>query len=534
MLSGRSIIFDRLIQQLRHLPLFWQRHPCLFLGLHLYIGTSLLFQQNGWVLVLGIPLWAYQRPRWCAFGVLVAGLVVGWSAWMHRLPQCPSEGIQGQALIAVQGSSFRQSHFGRGWLLRGSIREFRVDDRLIGQGIPVAVYLPQSTSLPIPGVTYRVVGRLKQQESGTYILKVRTKETWEVVGQPRPLQKWRYLAKRSLKKRLEKRMGQGQTTVFLTGLATGDFSDPQILMSLGRFSLQHLMAISGFHFSILAAAFGMMVRPWLRGRKGVVAVAVLLSLYFGFIGPSPSVLRAWVMAMLGLVGSFLGRPARALNALGVALLVTLVLDPLAVSNLGFQFSFCCTAALLLACGPIERVLWPLWRVQKLNSETSLAGKCRFMGSLIVNKAIATAIGVNLTAAPLTLFYYHRFPLTGVVLNLLFPAMVGGLMMLLGIALVLEGAIPFLGGGSFVFLKWIGKHVLELPVNLPAYFDFYWRARGVPVGLLAVCGAALLTACAVSGARLYGESHGRAHPAVLFRRRPISSRAAASRAESSTL
>src|SRR5205823_1489435 len=63
--------------------------------------------------------------------------------------------------------------------------------------------------------------------------------------------------------------------------------------------------------------------------------------------PSPSVLRAAAMGVLGLVALALGRPAAVVPALATAVTVLVVVDPQLAGDAGFALSVLATAGLLL-------------------------------------------------------------------------------------------------------------------------------------------------------------------------------------------
>lgn len=65
------------------------------------------------------------------------------------------------------------------------------------------------------------------------------------------------------------------------------------------------------------------------------------------MGNAPSISRAWIGVMIYLVGLLFSFRPSALNALGVALLTALVIDPLVIIEVGFQLSFGATLGILL-------------------------------------------------------------------------------------------------------------------------------------------------------------------------------------------
>ena len=73
-------------------------------------------------------------------------------------------------------------------------------------------------------------------------------------------------------------------------------------------------------------------------------------------GGGPSIQRAGVMGIAGLVAALAGRPARRWYALLLAAAVTLALNPRAPGEPGWQLSFAAVAALLVGAPPLRAAL----------------------------------------------------------------------------------------------------------------------------------------------------------------------------------
>jgi competence protein ComEC len=116
------------------------------------------------------------------------------------------------------------------------------------------------------------------------------------------------------------------------------------------------MAISGLHFSIIATFLGLILGLFVSRKIASVTMIILMSAYFIFLGTSPSVTRAWIAIMLALMSLLLGKRSSGLNALGIGILVVVLWDPLAMREVGFQFSFAVTAAILLWYAPCDVLL----------------------------------------------------------------------------------------------------------------------------------------------------------------------------------
>ena len=83
-----------------------------------------------------------------------------------------------------------------------------------------------------------------------------------------------------------------------------------------------------------------------RCARGCCAALALVALYVPLAGGGPSIQRAGVMGVAGLVAALAGRPASRWYALGLAAAVTLALNPRAAGEPGWQLSFAAVVGLL--------------------------------------------------------------------------------------------------------------------------------------------------------------------------------------------
>ena len=112
----------------------------------------------------------------------------------------------------------------------------------------------------------------------------------------------RYQWKQGFASLLQKHYQNPQSQSFLTGIATGEFDDRLMAQDFSRFGLQHIMAISGFHFSIIAGFFSIILSAILPKRAALLLLVFLLSSYFLFLGTTASIMRAWIMCLIACLG----------------------------------------------------------------------------------------------------------------------------------------------------------------------------------------------------------------------------------------
>jgi competence protein ComEC len=136
----------------------------------------------------------------------------------------------------------------------------------------------------------------------------------------------------------------------LPGLVDGDTStlDPQLRQAFKTAGLTHLIAVSGTNAAVLIAAVLLVLRrlrtpPW---ACAVIGGLVLVA-FVAVARPSPSVVRAGVMAGVLLVSLATGRPRQGLPSLALAVLVLLMWHPDWAGNAGFAMSALATGSLFL-------------------------------------------------------------------------------------------------------------------------------------------------------------------------------------------
>lgn len=191
--------------------------------------------------------------------------------------------------------------------------------------------------------------------------------------------------------------------------------------------LSHVVAISGWNIALVAAAVGALLTS--RGRRARTAgVLVAVVGYTIFAGASPSVVRAAVMAAVALVARAAGRPGTAATALGWAVALILLAAPATVLDPGFRLSAAATAGLLAWSTPIGECL--------------RARVPRLPGWLV--EGLAVSLAAQAATLPIVLLEFGRLAPLSPLLNLAVvplvpPAMVGGLVALLGGTLAALGA-----------------------------------------------------------------------------------------------
>jgi competence protein ComEC len=136
----------------------------------------------------------------------------------------------------------------------------------------------------------------------------------------------------------------------LPALVVGDTDGllPEVRADFDTAGMTHLLAVSGANLAIVGFFALLLVRLFGAGPWWASAVAGAAMVGFVVLaGPEPSVLRAAVMGLIGLLALALGREKSALPALAVAVVGLVAVDPGMAVAFGFVLSVLATAGLVL-------------------------------------------------------------------------------------------------------------------------------------------------------------------------------------------
>lgn len=181
--------------------------------------------------------------------------------------------------------------------------------------------------------------------------------------------------------------------------------------------IRHVVAVSGLHVSILFALLSA-VTFRKRGLTALVGFPVLL-LFAALAGFTPSITRSVLMWCLILLGKLVDREYDGATALSFAALVMLVVNPLVITDVGFQLSVGSVAGIFLFSGPIRKGMVS-WMGE--GKKGSLRRKVTrwFTGS------VSVTLGAMVFTTPLAAWYFGAVSLVGVVTNLLVLWVIGAI------------------------------------------------------------------------------------------------------------
>jgi len=365
----------------------------------------------------------------------------------------------------------------------------RVDELTVGEAAPqsvegkLLVYVP-----PYPRIHYgdrlRAVGLLETPpvfedfsfadylaREGIYALLREVDAHVLASHQANPLMDGVLRFKSTAHQRLQLMLPEPQGAL-LAGVLLGiEQGIPEPLVeAFERTGASHIVAISGFNLTMVAALVTRMARGLLDRRGGLLAALSAIWIYVILVGADASVMRAGVMSSLIALGQQEQRRPHGPTSLAAATFVLSVLNPFVLWDVGFQLSAAAVVGMLILAPPLTAwctAFVSRWVRQELAE--------RLIG--ILNDILIVTSVVQLTTLGIIAANFHAIPLVAPLTNfLILPAQpfimaFGGLALVSGLLLQPLGQV----------LAWIAWVFLAYTIDVVTWTaTFSWASLPVPV------------------------------------------------------
>lgn len=197
----------------------------------------------------------------------------------------------------------------------------------------------------------------------------------------------------------------------------------------------HLLAVSGFHVSLVVLILSFVLNKLRANRYAKVAVVGCVLLFYGMLcNFSVSVLRAIIMSLVALYATARTKEYDGLSALSVAAILLLVIAPLQLFDISFVLSFTSVLSIILLMPVISRALSKVF-YDKFASTLSLS--------------LAVQVGLFVTQ----LYYFGTVPILSIFTNLITVPLASFAFMYYIIMTILCTILPFAQPVMIVF-DWI--------------------------------------------------------------------------------
>jgi len=191
---------------------------------------------------------------------------------------------------------------------------------------------------------------------------------------------------------------KGKEFAVATALLLGqkDMLDSETLRAYSGSGVMHILCVSGLHVGVIYLIISFLLSFMIKkGKQLYVKTFIILLTIWAYAllaGLSPSVMRAATMFTFISFGNASKRYVHIINSLSVSAIFLLLIDPLMISNIGFQLSYLAILGIVF----INKPLSDLWEPRNRVTE--------YIWSLV-----AVSIAAQIATAPLAMLYFHQFP-----------------------------------------------------------------------------------------------------------------------------
>ncbi|WP_426667638.1 ComEC/Rec2 family competence protein [Mucilaginibacter sp. McL0603] len=244
--------------------------------------------------------------------------------------------------------------------------------------------------------------------------------------------------RQQLVEKLKRHMHDSEAIAVASTLILGYKADlsNDVLQAYSKTGTIHVLSVSGAHVAILFILLSLILSFMDRFRYGKTIKAILIILiiwYYSLLtGFSPAVCRAAVMISMVIIGKTYSKYINTLNILAISAFFLLLYDPYFITDVGFQLSYLAVAGLII----LQPIVYK-W----INIENKWGDKLWALCSV--------SIAAQVITFPLSVFYFHQFPVYFLISNL-FIIVPSAIIMYAGIGYLLLPDIPFVSSA----LGWI--------------------------------------------------------------------------------
>ncbi len=428
-------------------------------GMYALQGRGYLLASGVAAVLLSLFLWLMQRiPKLRIGAVLMFGCVIGfvWLSVFDSVYLSVPRAVDEKKVVLTLTATDYSYETDYGCVVEGT---GNLNDKIY----MLRIYLPKNADI-YPGDT--LTGRFTLRSTlpggssesqynasgGTFLTAKIARMPTIVKAEKLPWYGYPAMVRQSIKTIINAVFPE-DTAGFAIALLIGDTDgiDYQTDVSFKISGISHIIAVSGFHVTVLFSAVYLLV-----GKKRYLAALAGLPVLFFFAavaGFSASIMRACLMHSLMIVALVFDKEYDPPTALGFAVLAMLAVNPCTVTNVGFQLSVGCMIGIFLFAEPIKQWLMDRKRLGRLKGKWWK----RLANGFAVS--VGMSVGSTIVVSPFCAYYFGMVSLVSVLTNLLttwiITAMFYGIM-----AACLTGLLwPAAGGVLGWIISWPIRYVL---------------------------------------------------------------------------
>lgn len=207
--------------------------------------------------------------------------------------------------------------------------------------------------------------------------------------------------------------------------------------------LSHIFAMSGLHIGLVIAIFYFIFKKTIKNKKLIeVLLLISITLYYISVKESPSFTRAYIMAIVYLLGKLFYEKVDLGKTLFISAIVSSLINPTVIFSVSFQLSY----------GAMIAIIYIFPYVRKINYK-----KLKILDYILFTTTI------QIFLMPITAYYFNSVQFLSVISNLILLPLASFYITVNYIALFLEN----------FYLSFLLKPIVEILYKILIYLiDFF--------------------------------------------------------------
>lgn len=207
--------------------------------------------------------------------------------------------------------------------------------------------------------------------------------------------------------------------------------------------LSHIFAMSGLHIGLVIAIFYFIFKKTIKNKKLIeVLLLISITLYYISVKESPSFTRAYIMAIVYLLGKLFYEKVDLGKTLFISAIVSSLINPTVIFSVSFQLSY----------GAMIAIIYIFPYIRKINYK-----KLKILDYILFTTTI------QIFLMPITVYYFNTIQFLSVISNLILLPLTSFYITVNYIALFLEN----------FYLSFLLKPIVEILYKILIYLIYFF-------------------------------------------------------------
>ncbi len=292
------------------------------------------------------------------------------------------------------------------------------------------------------GDEVQVIGRVSREQNKYYLQNPKV----TLLKSNKNLKTGLFKLRQNLEQKITQVLPEPQASL-LSGIVLGvQKTLPQdFYQNLIKSGTLHIVVASGMNISLVAGGLKEVLAHIFSRKPALIISLIIIYLYCLLAGSTPAIIRASLMAGALYLSYFFGRQSTSWWTLILTACLMLIVNPLIISDTGFQLSFSATFGLITFTPKIQK---------KLSSRLFLKK---------INQPLSETLGALIFTSPILIFTFGRFNPLIIIPNIFIIELIEYIMYL-GLIISFSSLIFLPLTQLIAFFAWLPLTYLILVIN----------------------------------------------------------------------